>query len=113
MTLDDYKRLVTESFLRAVGGKLSRQKSGGRAHSRLGREITVEALTQAALRLQAMGAGVRAKIGVRTGPIWPVFASAFYTHMKRSGQRNRDLGCTPAQLEQMKDDYYASSKDGT
>ena len=88
---------------------MSRQKKVAEHTRGWGREITVEALTQVALRLQAMGAGVRAKIGVGTCFDLTVSPSAFYRQKKPSTTYNR----TPAQLEQMKDDYYALSNHGT
>ena len=66
---------------------------------------TVDRLTEVALRLQAVERAFSQRLG--PGRNHDRVSSATYSFMQRNERETRDLTSTEAQLELMKDDYYA------
>lgn len=70
----------------------------------LGTTVTVEQLTQAALRMQHVERAFAAKLGLNRDD--DKLSKAYYGRIKRSEKESQELGCSETELERMKDDYY-------
>ncbi|MHB1128115.1 MAG: aldehyde ferredoxin oxidoreductase family protein [Bacillota bacterium] len=70
----------------------------------LGTTVTAEDLTQAAGRMQHVERAFSAKFGLTRDD--DKVSKGYYKVIQRSEKENKDIGCSEAELERMKDDYY-------
>ncbi|MHB1421074.1 MAG: aldehyde ferredoxin oxidoreductase family protein [Bacillota bacterium] len=70
----------------------------------LGTTVTAEDLTQAAERMQQVERASLSKLGLTRDD--DKLSKAYYKRIHRSEKENKEIGCSEAELESMKDDYY-------